>query len=258
MKNDDRMATARLRRTSKRKPASRPREALLAHIRIATYNVRGGVGLDQRRLPSRQLEILRRIGADCIGLQEFVNYPALGRGTLLDHWSESLGMQARFTPCFRRGGQEFGNAVLTRFPIVDCTEHDISAPGGRTRAALDLLVATGARTLQVICLHCAVRARPRALQRHMIAALAEHKRGDTTVILGDFNEWRSRNRTFHELRNEFATGPALPTFPALAPVFPLDRIWVHPRDCLLSTHVYSHRPAAYASDHLPVVASVAL
>lgn len=230
----------------------------MAYLRIATYNVRGGVGLDGRRAPARQLEILRGTGADCIALQEFANHRAPDGGTLLEHWCDSLGMHARYATCFTRAGKAFGNAMLSRFPIIECVEHDMSVPGARPRVALELVVAAGSQHLHIICLHGAVRARPRALQRPMILRLAAERRGDVSIILGDFNEWRSWNPTFQALRKEFATGPPLPTFPAVAPVFTLDRIWVRPRELLMSSHVYSHAPAGVASDHLPVVATIAL
>lgn len=40
------------------------------HIKVATYNIRKAVGLDQRRNPSRILSVLNEIDADIITLQE--------------------------------------------------------------------------------------------------------------------------------------------------------------------------------------------
>ena len=228
------------------------------HIRIVTYNVHGAVGLDRRRLPSRQLDLLRRLDADCIALQEFVNYPVAAGGHLLEHWCHSLGMDGRFAPCFVRGGQEFGNAVLSRFPVKESREHDMSAPGAHRRVALELSLDTGAATLNLMTVHCAVRPRARALQQVMITALVGKAEEDVRVLLGDFNEWHVWNPTFRALREHFAVGPTLATFPAVAPALALDRIWVSPPARLLSTQVESRPPAPYASDHLPVLATVAL
>ena len=230
----------------------------MKHIRVVTYNVHGAVGMDRRRLPSRQLELLHRFDADCIALQEFVNYPVPGGGHLLDHWCHHLGMEGRFAPCFLRGGQEFGNAVLSRFPVKAWCEHDMSAPGAHRRVALELSLDTGPKTLNIMTVHCAVRPRARALQQAMIMALVAEAREDVRILLGDFNEWHIWNPTFRALRGHFAVGPTLPTFPAVAPALALDRIWVSPPAGLLSTQVESRPPAPYASDHLPVLATVAL
>jgi endonuclease/exonuclease/phosphatase family metal-dependent hydrolase len=225
-------------------------------LRIATYNVHGCVGLDGRHDPSRPLQVLRRLGADLVALQEFVNEPTPQGVPLLEHWRESLGMHGCFVPAFTRARREFGNAVLSRMPIERIVEHDISAPGGRRRVALEVRVSAGARSVRVLCVHCAVRARPRSAQYAMLADLVREPGADVAVLLGDFNEWRTWNPRFRELADHFAVGPPLPTFPAVAPAIALDRIWVRPSGLLLATHVDRERPAPYASDHLPVVATV--
>jgi len=228
----------------------------VGNIRVLSYNVHGSVGLDRRRLPARQLAILRRADADCIALQEFVNLPDGEGGQLLDHWGESLGMTSRFAPAFVRGGQTFGNAILSRFPIGHCAEHDISVPRGRRRVALEVALAVDHVMLNVITVHCAVHPAARTMQRELVTAAAAKACGDVHILLGDFNEWYVWNGTFQALRADFGVGPTLPTFPALAPALALDRIWVRPRERLLATQVDSRAPAPYASDHLPVIATV--
>ena len=227
-------------------------------MRVATYNVHGAVGMDRRRLASRQLDVLRRLDADCIALQEFVDHPVADGGRLLDHWCRSLGMSGRFAPCFVRGGRQFGNAVLSRFPIAHSREHDMSVPGAHRRVALEVGLDAGAATLNIMTVHCAVRPRGRALQQALIMSLVGAVREEVSVVLGDFNEWHIWNPTFRALRERYAVGPTLPTFPALAPALALDRIWVSPPARLLSTYVDARAPAPYASDHLPVVATLAL
>lgn len=230
----------------------------MPHLRVATWNVHGSVGFDGRRDPARQLQVLRRMDADCIAVQEFVNEHALQGGLLLDHWCESLRMHGVFARGFTRSGQEFGNAILSRHPLGDPIEHDISAPGGRRRVVLEVRMKIGTHTVRLLCVHCAVRARPRVAQYDMLLALLQQGTADLTLLAGDFNEWRAWNPGFREIARLCASGPPLATFPAIAPAVPLDRIWVHPADRLLETRVDSARPAGLASDHLPVVASVML
>lgn len=230
----------------------------MQQLRIATYNVHGAVGLDGRRDPARQLRILTRMGADCIALQEFVNEPTPQGEPLLDHWCKSLGMRGCIAPGFERGRQQFGNAVLTRHPTLRRAEYDISAPGGRRRIVLEVVLAVHGREVRVLCVHCAVRARPRAAQYDMLIDLVRARSADVSLLVGDFNEWRASNAAFRELSRHLSAGPARPTFPAIAPALALDRIWVSRSAGLLGTRVDSARPARYASDHLPVVASVAL
>ena len=87
-------------------------------LRVATYNVHGAVGRDGQCRPDRQLEVLRSIDADIVALQEFVEHPSPGRTSLLAHWAEALKLEdCRFAPAFERGGEIFGNALLSRYPV---------------------------------------------------------------------------------------------------------------------------------------------
>ena len=45
-------------------------------LRVATYNVHGHKGADGRIVTDRTFEVVRRLHADCVALQEFVNAPA--------------------------------------------------------------------------------------------------------------------------------------------------------------------------------------
>lgn len=229
----------------------------MTRLRVATYNVHGMTGLDGSRRPERNLEVLRRLDADYIGVQEFVNWPSHAGKHLLEHWCESLGMQEwRYAPAFERGGHIFGNALFSRYPLLDCREHDFSAPGCHPRLALHARTTVEDTAIHLTVVHLGVRARARTVQRPLLAKLIESAGEAVHVVLGDFNEWHVWNRTFQMMKTAFNGGPVLPTFPAIAPALALDRIWVRPRGSLVSIHVDALPPAKMASDHLPLVAVV--
>jgi endonuclease/exonuclease/phosphatase family metal-dependent hydrolase len=79
-----------------------------------------------------------------------------------------------------------------------------------------------------------------------------------TILLGDFNEWLLWGRPLRWVNRRFGSLPAPPTFPSRRPLMALDRIWVDPADRLISLHHHRHPSAAIASDHLPLVAQVAV
>jgi endonuclease/exonuclease/phosphatase family metal-dependent hydrolase len=54
----------------------------------------------------------------------------------------------------------------------------------------------------------------------------------------------------------FGHSPALPTFPSVRPVLPLDRIWVRPTAVLQRMTVHRTALSARASDHLPLKAVI--
>lgn len=79
-----------------------------------------------------------------------------------------------------------------------------------------------------------------------------------TGLIGDLNEWFSWGQPLRWLHRHFSPAPAPATFPARWPVFELDRLWVE-RPCrLLARSVRRSALAERASDHLPLVADVAL
>ena len=79
-------------------------------LRVATYNVHGHKGADGKIVTDRTFDVVRRLHADCVALQEFVNAPVPTGEPLLEQWARRLGMHAAYAPAFERGGEEFGNA----------------------------------------------------------------------------------------------------------------------------------------------------
>ena len=93
-------------------------------------------------------------------------------------------------------------------------------------------------------LHLGVSPRERALQAQRLFELCSATRGDLHLLLGDFNEWSRFSAVSRRLRAHFDVTRQLPTFPSRTPLVGLDRVWVHPRGCLLQTRVMLHPPRA--------------
>jgi endonuclease/exonuclease/phosphatase family metal-dependent hydrolase len=225
-------------------------------LRVATYNVHGHKGTDGKVITDRTFEVVRHLNADCVALQEFVNAPAPTGEALLDQWARTLGMHSAYAPAFERGGEEFGNALLTRWPIVAERAHDVSLRGYRRRVVLEANVVAGGVALQIMSLHLGVSPRERALQAQRLFELCSSTRGHLHLLLGDFNEWSRFSAVSRRLRAHFDGTHQIPTFPSWAPVVGLDRVWVHPRGRLLQARVEASPAARRASDHLPLVATI--
>ncbi|MET0342573.1 MAG: endonuclease/exonuclease/phosphatase family protein [Polyangiales bacterium] len=224
-------------------------------VRIASYNVHGCVGGDGRRDPARVGRVLRALDAQVIALQE-VEFEAGERapGALL---AELPGFHAICAP-IERHGQPFGNALLTRLPTAHARRICLAYPCREPRTALEVVLETGARPLRVVATHLGLRPVERRFQ---VRKILEHVGGDetsVTVLLGDFNEWFLIGRPLRWLHARYGRGPGVRTYPARFPMFALDRIWVHPRRALEAFAARADGEARVASDHLPVVADVAV
>ena len=67
-----------------------------------------------------------------------------------------------------------------------------------------------------------------------LARIASDGRGeDITIIGGDLNEWRPDDAVLRPLHSLMGRPPAPRTYPALWPLWPLDRLWVWPAPSLL-------------------------
>ena len=84
-----------------------------ATCRVLTYNVHSCIGADRKYDPHRILDIVRRIDADIVALQEVRAYSAVDDQFHL--FQEHLKpMKAVFGTTFRRTRFKFGNALFVR------------------------------------------------------------------------------------------------------------------------------------------------
>jgi endonuclease/exonuclease/phosphatase family metal-dependent hydrolase len=226
-------------------------------LRLASYNIHIGVGRDGRFHPERLTAVVRELDADVIALQEV----QLGAGTydMLTHLERATGYARLAGPTLRHPTHgHFGNAVLSRLPIVAHRCLDLSVAGREPRGALDATIDCGDGVgLRVLATHLGLLPTER---RDQVRRLLREVNADThrgpTALLGDLNEWFLWGRPLRWLHAHFGRPPALPTFPSGCPVAALDRIWVKPRQCLRGLAVHRSPLARLASDHLPVVATL--
>ncbi len=153
----------------------------------------------------------------------------------------------------------YGNALLTSLPVLDLQSVDLSFDGREPRAAINATLSCAGSPLKVIATHLGLRARERRDQmRRLLSVLTESKgaKPKLSILMGDLNEWFLWGRPLRWLRAHFPSSPAPATFPSGRPLFALDRIWVEPRERLLSLQAWRSGLANLASDHLPLVAQI--
>ncbi|MFJ4712799.1 endonuclease/exonuclease/phosphatase family protein [Streptomyces sp. NPDC088785] len=246
-------------------------------LRVATYNIHFGAGMDDVFDLDRQAAALRALHADVIGLQEVdVHWGARSRDLdVARELADRLGMRVSFAPIYSLdpvtpGGprREFGVAVLSRYPIRSAANHDITrlstqdpdpvpapAPGFG-----EVTLRVRGVPVQVFVTHLDYRADPsvRVAQvadtRRVMAAERAAVRGARQVLLGDFNATPDAAELaplWRELRDAGPAGGV--TFPADAPVKRIDYVAVGRGVTVRSVRVPEE---AAASDHRPVVADV--
>jgi endonuclease/exonuclease/phosphatase family metal-dependent hydrolase len=229
-----------------------------APLRVATYNVHACIGTDGRHDPDRVARVITELDADVIALQEFT-YPASVAIetrvpvvlTTLDRYECALG------PTRETATQHcFGNALLTRHPILDVHRLDLSMERREPRGALAATLDVRGRSIHVLAAHLGLRIHERRFQVRQILDYLDSVKNTFVVVLGDFNDWLPGRSVAHELDHRLGRPPRPASFPVSWPVVPLDRIWVHPRHALRRIFAHATPAAKAASDHLPVVAEI--
>jgi endonuclease/exonuclease/phosphatase family metal-dependent hydrolase len=216
----------------------------MSGVRVVTWNIQKGTGVDFRRDLRRTAAALAAMDADVVALQEVLRTGAIDQAATL---GGALGMQLAWGAARTVRGGAYGNALLVRGGVRDVRVHDISVARRERRALLEAEADVRGTRLHVFVCHLGLGARERALQIEHVMNLvrASAWRGAPRVLLGDFNEWR-RGPVSAAIAREFPEAPApLPTHPSPWPLFALDRIaWDAP---LRGTvHV---APVGVASDH---------
>jgi endonuclease/exonuclease/phosphatase family metal-dependent hydrolase len=243
--------------------AGRPRP--LRQIVAATYNIHRCVGTDGRYGPGRIAAVLEELDADIIGLQEVDIRPTTGGGRdQLSFLAHRLGFHVAAGLNIVRHRGHYGNALMSRWPILNSRLIDLSATGREPRGGVDADVAwpstSGGGTLRAIVTHFGLRGWER---RRQMATLLEHIGGDADagrplLLMGDFNEWVRFGAVSRHLGAALICAPHVGSFPARWPLFPLDRICS--RSLTLSCRPTRHvsETSRVASDHLPIKAIFAL
>ena len=237
--------------------------AEVSSVLVATYNIHTCIGVDRRYDPGRIATVLREIDADIACLQEVAAHRGSDRHH--DQWAylgEVTGRCVITGLGLRERLGRFGNAILTRFPVLAARAIDLSVSGYEPRGAIDADLLIGDRVLRVIATHFGLHAVERRLQANRLMAVlveplaANRRLADAVLLMGDLNEWRGRSGAIRLLDRRLGPSAAARTFPSWLPVLALDRIYAGGPAVLRDVYVYRSPLARIASDHLPLVGNL--
>lgn len=223
-------------------------------LRLATWNIRAGLGTDLRRDPGRVLQGIAALGADVVALQE-ADFRTGARPSALprDRIEAETGLYPLPIGMNAVSLGWHGNALLARPGIGVCGIERLDLPGFEPRGAV-IVDLDGIKPLRIVAVHLGLL---RAARRRQLDAIREalHRHPPRpTVMLGDFNEYSLRVG-LGRIASRLRILPTGRTFPARRPLLPLDRI-AHSPDLDVAPLALQRLPAPYPSDHLPLLAEV--
>ena len=230
-------------------------------LRIATYNVHRCRGLDGRTRPERIAGVLKSVDADVVALQEVVGAGVHGGGQA-EELGAALGMGWVMSSARLLRGHQFGNMVLSRFPITHHVEHDLSWKTCEARRLQRVDVSVNGTTLHVYNVHLGTALLERRHQAERLASIVTDRHvSGPKLVLGDFNEWMkglvtstlSARLNSVDLRNFLRRRR---TYPGVFPLLHLDHIYYTGHVEIVGIELPRTRLSLVASDHLPLVADV--
>jgi endonuclease/exonuclease/phosphatase family metal-dependent hydrolase len=228
---------------------------------VASYNIHRGVGMDKRLDLARIADVIAETHADVIGLQEVSRGAGRHDDDQAAFLAARLGMELVMGETRAHGRGTYGNAVLTRLPVLASARCDLSWGDREPRGCLRVDIGAGDATLHVFTCHLGLHPTERRRQLSVLSEFiaVSHQLPGPRILMGDFNEWHFGPIT-RGLRREFSSPMRRMrrTHPSWFPLFKLDRIYWDVALLGREFHVHQSRLARMASDHLPVISTLSV
>ena len=224
-------------------------------IRCMTWNVHRGIGPDGLYDFQRVVALIERHAPDVIALQELDTrgIQDLERQPL-SILSRAFGLHAVEARTIVAPDGHYGHALLSRWPILADERLDLTVRSREPRCAIGGTVETPIGRVHVRAVHFGLDPFERREQVQRICAAAPS--AEAAVLLGDFNDWLGFGVVRKRLLATYGAPVSRRTFPSGMPLLSLDRIYA--RAPLLPQRVWTDEEARRASDHLPLMADIAV
>lgn len=237
-------------------------------LHVLTFNIHHGRGTDDRLDLPRIADVIRQSKVDLVGLNE-VDKHFSERSHFIDQaeWlAGQLNMYVAYGPAICKNFDptskpcQYGNALLSRYPIVSHDNHHFDFGTIEHRALLEAAIEHEGRQIKVFVTHLSLDPFMHRKQTHFISEKV-YACSDPVILLGDWNmkpddsAWGKITHNLIDIWHEKGKGRG-DTFPSWKPRSRLDYIFVSAHFHTIYAEVRSDKPDA--SDHLPLAGGVEL
>jgi endonuclease/exonuclease/phosphatase family metal-dependent hydrolase len=229
----------------------------VSRLRVMTWNIHGAVGRNPRFDLARVVDYVQKHQPDIVALQEIDSRRAreAGMADPFDVLRDALGTYGAHAHAISTADGDYGQALISRWPLASTSVHDISFPEREPRRAISADIATPMGPLRVIATHLGLSLRERHRQARILLDLLGSP-DSPVVLLGDFNDWFWAGSIRRTLEHVLPSCTHHRTFPAWLPLLQLDRIFVSAAVGLAASR--TDPVARSLSDHLPVIAEIVM
>jgi endonuclease/exonuclease/phosphatase family metal-dependent hydrolase len=225
-------------------------------LRVMTWNIHGAYGRNPKFDLARVIALIKSHDPDVVALQEIDSRRPRASGVPepFELLQDALGTHGVGAKTIATADGEYGQALISRWPIDGAEIHDISYQEKEPRRAIRCEVVLPTGRLRVIATHLGLSIGERRGQAKKLLRLIGDS-NHTTVVLGDFNDWFWAGSVRKVLASRLPGRSRLRTFPSVCPLFRFDRVYCSPLAAFVGART---DPAARnLSDHLPVIADIA-
>ena len=225
-----------------------------------TYNIHHGAGADGLVDLQRIADVILSVNPDLVALQEvdrFVERTA--RMDQAEILAELTGLEMHFGFADHYQGGDFGNLILSKYPVDSLRLHPLPGPPGETRVLMEakLHIPYGEEQLPVtfMATHLETIEAPRIAAAALISAVIPASPAHLYILGGDLNATPAAptmDTLATKLVNPTAADP-VHTFPATNPSRQIDYLLYQGPASWRIARVYS-LDAPISSDHAPLVA----
>jgi endonuclease/exonuclease/phosphatase family metal-dependent hydrolase len=228
-------------------------------MRLLDWNIRGGLGMDNRRSLKRIAEVIRESQADIVCLQEVhCQFPQSGFQNQPRMVERLTDMPVHFLPSFRIGISSFGNVILTRLPTSWLTLHPLPNPIERKRlklrlerrAMLSANIQTDSGVINLFTTHLSLNTQDRMQSAREILKKVQGASG-SVLLAGDFNAGPDSSE-INVIRESGLVDAGISsglTYPSNRPTHRIDYVF-HSAD--LNVKAFKVMEST-ASDHCPIL-----
>jgi endonuclease/exonuclease/phosphatase family metal-dependent hydrolase len=159
-------------------------------------------------------------------------------------------------------GHQFGNVVLSHYPIRQHVQYDLSWRTCEPRCCQRADILVDDRTLHLFNVHLGTAYRERKDQAERLAKIVHDGRiAPPKILLGDFNEWSGGLATAALTSKLEAIDLSIHlrrkrTYPGILPFLHLDHIYYEGQVEIAGIEIPRTRKSMMASDHLPFLAEL--
>ena len=231
-------------------------------LRVMTYNIHVGVGMDKKLDLPRIAGVINAQHPDLVGLQEVDR--GVARTQRIDEIAEIAKltrMDYAFAFNLRYQGGQYGVAILSRFPIM-ATDHRLyqNTREAERRGFIRAEVSVRGRLINFVTTHLDYQYEDGRLfeARQLLSALKDLK--SPLIVVGDFNDiaagqaYQLMRYQFGDAWTENRAADEGFSYPADKPAKRIDYIFFRSTDRVRTKRAWT--VDTLASDHVPVVADL--